>query len=154
MFSIEATYGLWKLFIPRRTVSGIVLFFNGWLQEIVFSSTDNLRDFFYSSTNLRLRKLWCMELDFLRLSIVFIHEVCEKMSNRNIPDPNKNNWQLLARLCDAAKWRGDGKCYCPCTQFRGFKRRRILISKTTKHYREHGHAEGGNEYRPFVGLAL
>ena len=25
------------------------------------------------------------------------------MSNRNIPDPNKNNQQLLARLWDAAK---------------------------------------------------
>ena len=95
-----------------------------------------------------------MELDFLRFSIVFIHKICDKMSNRNIPDPNKNNRQLLARLRDAAKRRGDGKCYCPCTQSRGFKRRIILISIATKHYREHGHAEGGKEYRPFVGLAL
>ena len=95
-----------------------------------------------------------MELDFLRLSIVFIHEVCDKMSNRNIPDPNEHNRQLLARQWDVVKRRGDGKCYCPCTQCRGFKRRRILISTTTKHCREHGHAEGGNEYRPFVGLAL
>ena len=95
-----------------------------------------------------------MELDFLRLSMVFIHEVCDKMSNRNIPDPNENNRQLFARLWDAAKRRGDGKCYYPCTQCRGFKRRRILISTTTQHCREHGHAEGGNEYHPFVGLAL
>ena len=57
-----------------------------------------------------------MELDFLRLSIVFIHEVCDKMSNRNIHDPNENNRQLLAILWDVVKRRGDGKFYCPCTQ--------------------------------------
>ena len=91
---------------------------------------------------------------FLRLSIVFIHEVCDKMSNRNIIDRNENNQHFLARLWDATKRMGDGKCYCPCTQCRGFKRRRILISTATKHCKEHGHAEGGNEYRPFVGLAL
>ena len=95
-----------------------------------------------------------MELDFLILSIVFIHEVCDKMSNSNIPDPNEQNRQLLARLWDVVRRRGEEKCYCPCSQWRGFKRRRILIAKTTKYCREHGHAEGGNEYRPFVGLAL
>ena len=95
-----------------------------------------------------------MELDFLILLIVLIHEFCDKISNKNILDPNANNREFLARLWDAAKRRGDGKCYCPCTQCRGFKRRRILISTATKHCREHGHAEGGNEYRPFVGLAL
>ena len=95
-----------------------------------------------------------MELHFLRFSIVFIHEVFDKLSNSNIPDPKEHNRQLLARLWDATKRRGDGKCYYPCTQCRGFKRRRILISTTTKHCREHGHAEGGNEYHPFVGLAL
>ena len=77
------------------------------------------------------------------------------MSNRlNIPDRNEDNQQLLARLWDAGKQRGDGKCYCPCTQCRGFKRRIILILTATKHCREHGHVERGNEYRPFVGLAL
>ena len=74
------------------------------------------------------------------------------MSNRNIPDPNEDNRQLLARQWDAVKRRGDGKCYCLCTQCRGFKRRIILISIATKHYREDGHAKGGNEYRPFVGI--
>ena len=73
-----------------------------------------------------------MELDFLRFLIVFIHEVCDKMSNRNIPDPNEENRQLIARLWDSAKQRGDGKCYCPCSQCRGFKRRRILIATATK----------------------
>ena len=76
------------------------------------------------------------------------------MSNRNIPDPNEHSRQFLARLWDAVKQRGDRKCYCPCTQCRGLKRRIKLISTATKHCREHGHAEGGNEYRPFVGLAL
>ena len=38
-----------------------------------------------------------MELYFLRLLIVFIHEVCDKMSNRNNPDPNEHNRQLLAK---------------------------------------------------------
>ena len=95
-----------------------------------------------------------MELDFLIFSIVFIHEVCDKMSNINNPDPNEHNRQLLAKLWDAVKRRGDCKCYCSCTQCRGFKRRIILISSATKHYREHGHAGGGNQYRPFVGLAL
>ena len=96
-----------------------------------------------------------MELYFLRQPIIFINEFCYKISNRlNILDPNEDNRQLLARLWDAVKRRGDGKCYCPCTQCRGFKRRRILISTTTKHCREHGHAEGGNEYCPFVCLAL
>ena len=57
---------------------------------------------------------WCMELDFLRQPVIFINEVYDKISNRlNIPDPNEDNWQLLARLWDAAKRRGDGKCYCP-----------------------------------------
>ena len=95
-----------------------------------------------------------MELGFLRLSIVFIHEFCDKMSNRNIPNPNESNRQLLARLWDAAKQRGDGKCYCPCTQCRGFKRRIILISTSTKHFKGHGYTEEENEYRPFLGLAL
>ena len=62
-----------------------------------------------------------MELDFLILSIVLIDEVCDKMSNRNILDPNEDNQQLLARLWDAAKRRGDGKCYCPCTQCRDLR---------------------------------
>ena len=95
-----------------------------------------------------------MELDFLIQPVIFINEVCDKMSNINILDPNEDNRLLLARLWDAAKRRGDGKCYCPCTQCRGFKRRRILISTTTKHCKEHGHAEGGKEHHPFVGLAL
>ena len=76
------------------------------------------------------------------------------MSSTNIPDPNEQNQQLLARLWDATKIRGDGKCYCPCSQRRGFKTRRILIATTTKHCREHGNTEGGNGYRPFVSLSL
>ena len=95
-----------------------------------------------------------MELDFLIKPVIFIHEFCEKMSNRNIPDPKEDTRQLLAILWDVVKRRGDGKCYFPCTQCRVFKRRRISISIAKKNCREHGHIEGGNEYRPFVGLAL
>ena len=65
------------------------------------------------------------------------------MSNINIIDPNEQNRKLLARMWDAKKIRGDGKCYCPCSQCKGFKRRRILISTATKHCREHGHVGGG-----------
>ena len=75
------------------------------------------------------------------------------MSNSNIPNPNEHNRQLLAILWDATKQMVDGKCYCPCSQCRGFKKRIILIT-TTKHCSEHGHAKGGNEYRSFVGLTL
>ena len=128
----SSTDGLRNCFILQRAVRGIL-----------FSSIEKLREFFYSSTNLCLRKLWCVELNFLILLIVFIHEVCDKMSNRNIHDPNEHNWEFLSRLWDAMKWRGDGKCYCPCTQCMGFKRRIIKITTTRKHCREHGHAEGG-----------
>ena len=76
------------------------------------------------------------------------------MSNNNILDPNKKNRQLLARVWDVAKRRGDGKCYCPCSQCRGFKRRDILITTTIKPCREHGHTERGNEYHPFISVAL
>ena len=76
------------------------------------------------------------------------------MSNNNIHDPNEQNRQLLARLWDGLKRKGDGKFYCPCSQCMGFKRRRINITTTKTNCREHGHAEGGHEYRPFVSFAL
>ena len=43
------------------------------------------------------------------------------MSNSNIPDPDEQNRQLLARLWDGLKRKGDGKCYCPCSQCRGLR---------------------------------
>ena len=55
-----------------------------------------------------------VELDFLR-SIIFIQDLYEKMSNNNIPDPDEQNQQLLARLWDGLKRKGDGKCYCLCS---------------------------------------
>ena len=76
------------------------------------------------------------------------------MSNSNNPYLAEQNRQLLARLWDAVKRRGDGKCYCPCSQCKVFNRRRILIITATKYCREHGHAKGGNEYCPFVSLVL
>ena len=65
------------------------------------------------------------------------------MSNSNIPYPKEQNRQLLARLWDRLKRKGDGKCYCPCSQCMGFKRRRIKITTTRKDRREHRHTEGG-----------
>ena len=76
------------------------------------------------------------------------------MSNSNIPDPNEQNRQLLARLWDGPKRKGDGKCDCPCSQCRGFKRRIIRIAIAERHYREYGHAEGGHDYSPFVSFSL
>ena len=92
-------------------------------------------------------------LDFLR-SIILIQVLYEKISNRNIPDPDEQNRQLLARLWDGLKRKGDGKCYCPCSQCRGFKRRRIKIATVKIHCREYGHAEGGHDYRLFVSFSI
>ena len=61
-------------------------------------------------------------------------------------DPAKQNRQFLARLWDGVERRGDGKCYCPCSQCT----RRLLIKTTKRHCREHGHVEGGHEYHPLV----
>jgi hypothetical protein len=60
------------------------------------------------------------------------------------------NHRKLARLRAALEARGNGKCYCPCYDYRGLKNRIILITTTQKHCREKGHAEGGYEYRPLV----
>ena len=94
-----------------------------------------------------------MELNFLR-TIIFIQSLYEKMSNRNILDPDEQNRQLLARLWVGLKRKGDGKFYCPCSQCRGFRRIRINIKTTIKYCREHGHVEGGHGYHPFVSFTL
>ena len=72
----------------------------------------------------------------------------------NIPDPHDQNRELLARLWDGLKRKGDGKCYCLCSQCMGFKRKRINITTFKRHCREYGHAEGGHDYRPFVIFSL
>ena len=90
MFVIEASDDLRNyLFLDRRFEELFYSLTTGLGN--FFSSTDSLREFFYSSTNHLLRKLWCVELYFLIFLIVFIHKVCYKMSNRNIPDPNGYN---------------------------------------------------------------
>ena len=91
---------------------------------------------------------WFIKIDNLHQSLY------DKMSNSNILDPDKQNRQLLSRLWDGLKRKGDGKCYCPCIQWGVFKRRRIKITTVRKHCREHGHTKGGHEYRPFVIFAL
>ena len=60
------------------------------------------------------------------------------------------NGRKLAQLRLALEVRGDGKCYCPCYDCRGFKNRRLLITTAQKHCREKGHTEGGYEYHPLV----
>ena len=72
----------------------------------------------------------------------------------NIPDPHNQNHELLARMWDRMKIKGDGKFYCPCSQCKGFKRRRIKIATDKRHCREYGHAEGGHDYHPFVICSL
>jgi hypothetical protein len=62
---------------------------------------------------------------------------------------NEND-RKLARLRAALEARGDGKCYCPCYDFRGLQNKRRLITKTQRHCKEKGHAKGGYKYRPFV----
>ena len=72
----------------------------------------------------------------------------------NIPDPRDKNHELITILWDGLKIKGDGKCYCPCSKCRVFKRRRIKITIAKRHCREYGHAEGGHDYRPFVSFSL
>ena len=92
MFVVEAMDDLRKLFVPRRTFSGIVLFFNRRLWEFFFSSIDILPRIFYSSASLHLTKFICMELDSLKQLVIFINEFCDKMSNRlYILNPNEDN---------------------------------------------------------------
>ena len=76
------------------------------------------------------------------------------MSHNNIIDLQEQDQQLLTSLLDGQKRKGDGKCYCPCNQCRGFNIRRLKITTAKKHCREHGHVEGGHEYRPLVSCSL
>ena len=76
------------------------------------------------------------------------------MSRNNIPDPQEQNQQLLVRLWDGLKRKVDGKCYCHCSQCKGYNMRRSNILTSKRHCREHGHVEGGHEYRLFVSCSL
>ena len=76
------------------------------------------------------------------------------MSHNNILDPQEENQQLLSRLWDGVKRKGEGKCYCPFSQCMRFNRRRLKISTTKIHCREHGHIEGEHEYRQLVSFSL
>jgi hypothetical protein len=62
---------------------------------------------------------------------------------------NEND-KKLARLRETLEVRGNGKCYFPCYDYRGFQNRIFFITTTQRHCREKGHAEGGYEYRPLV----
>jgi len=45
---------------------------------------------------------------------------------------------------------GDGKCYFPCCEYKGFNGRRLPLKLVEKNCRENGHVEGGNEYCSMV----
>ena len=53
------------------------------------------------------------------------------------------NARKLAQFRAALEARGDRKCYFPCYDCKGLQKR-ILITTAERHYREKGHAEGGN----------
>ena len=55
-----------------------------------------------------------------------------------------------AQFRAALEARGDGKCYFPCSDCRGFQRTGILRTKAEIHCREKRNDEGGYEYRPLV----
>ena len=66
----------------------------------------------------------------------------------------QKNREAIARLRSTLKRKGDGKCYCPYKMCKGLKTRRYLITTTEQHCRQHGHIEGGNEYRPLVYILI
>lgn len=73
------------------------------------------------------------------------------MSDNISPEQNE---ETLDRLWARLKRKGDGKCYCPCNNCKGLKTRRLLITTAEKHCRQHGHVEGGHDYRPLVSCSL
>ena len=69
------------------------------------------------------------------------------MSNKYTWEENNKRYVEF----EALEAKGDGKCYCPCNDYRGLRTRRILRTSVEKQCKEKGHAEGGFEYRPLVG---
>jgi hypothetical protein len=72
-----------------------------------------------------------------------------------MPTPEESE-RTIARLRDA--WEAlvgtDGKCYFPCYECRGLKRRRVVRKTTEKHCFTYGHCEGGHTFRPMVSYSL
>jgi hypothetical protein len=62
---------------------------------------------------------------------------------------NEND-KKFSQFRAALEARGDGKCYCPCFDYRSLQRRRLLITTTERHCTEKGHVKGGYEYPPLV----
>ena len=75
------------------------------------------------------------------------------LEHNNIPDPYDQNHESLARLWNGLKINGDRKCYCTCSQCKGFKRRRIQITTMKRHCRKYGHAERGHHYHRLVSFS-
>ena len=68
-----------------------------------------------------------------------------------MPTP-KENQRTIARLRDAleAQVGTNGKCYFPCNQCRGSKRRRFVRKIDEIHCFTYGHCEGGHTFCPMV----
>ena len=66
----------------------------------------------------------------------------------------KYNWEennkRYAGFKETLEAKGDGKCYFPCNDCRGLRKRNFLRESVEKHCKEKGHDEGGFEYRPLV----
>ena len=65
-------------------------------------------------------------------------------------NPEQNN-ETMAALW-AQFQRKPNKCYCPCKKCKGLKTRRILITTAQSHCRQHGHVEGGHDFRPLLNV--
>ena len=67
---------------------------------------------------------------------------------------NKYTWEennkRYIEFKETLEVKGDGKCYFPCNDCRGFRTRRNLRITAEKHCKDKGHVEGGFEYHPLV----
>jgi hypothetical protein len=70
------------------------------------------------------------------------------LSGQGFVTTNENE-RNLSRLRATLEAMGNGKCYFPCYDCRGLKKK-LLITIAQRHCREKGHTEGGYEYCPLV----
>jgi hypothetical protein len=66
-----------------------------------------------------------------------------------MPTPEESE-RMIARLRVALEAQVGGKCYFPCNQCRGLKRRRLVRKTVERHCWRYGHCEGGHTYHPMV----
>ena len=66
----------------------------------------------------------------------------------------EENEMMLGWLRKELEEKGDGKCYCPCIQYRDLNRGIILKTIDKKHCRKYGNTGGGYDYHPLVSYSL